>query len=1125
MEVKEAIYKQSEANFSLLLRYYQRGTIVPFIGSGFSANISGYKFPQWKKFLIEYSEQLGIQQMIIDTLENAEIPFRYELAAATIAKYDAAFTEKIQDYFALNETDMLNPSALVRQLPELFPKGPILTSNLDAVIEKVYQDYGCPIDQVLYGMTFTDQQLKRISSNKDHVLLKIHGCIKDKDTIVFSENQYSKLYGPLDSKREYKNKASKKFPAQFKKMTNEIRFLFLGCSLSEDRYLEILKQVKAHAKEDANYHFAIISAPEDEKEFVERQAYLASCGIAPIWYAAGQYDQIGNYLHRLFSEAQVSVFNGKQETQINSSEMSQYFLDSIAQMAHENNTDRNLARAILVQSDEYKVTTKISHSIIMKLCKEISDTSRDVPCPLAIRGKPGTGKSTLLSLLFLNMPKPLGCYTALIDLHCYDEERIDAAPILMPDFKQVLKYIEKEIDSHESSILFIDGYNGYTRMNSERENALIKKLKQWEKRGTVRFVFAIGELDNNQFPPFTRTTSPIPFVANHTIELSPIDATTSEFRFLVEKIVKTLAIVPNTKPYQKIGDATNSLIDNLITYCKKLSGNTVEYRTVVFAAKRYIAYKDRLFNLNTGIVLSEYFHSFMNKTQLSDTAEHIALFMLNKDEGSRAWTNSVVFKSPVFRDFFFAIHYLDAVESGEEKKINIFDCIFTPSINRFIISILSQDSNRERRIIHSLTEKYEKLGVKAKNQAVYLLGRARAPQANKTAGAFLRKQYAILRNSLAQLCNDDDVDNIMLFRSIGISLIYLGYKEYEDEFFSLLIYSEKIRDINLMFHITYYTTDAYKVGEDINLSSSLLCTAQNMESLYNFLFHSIKTTTDRGRQGVNILTIISLSIHQRYRNTENKKKTDFSKLMISLVNDMSITSPVLKKYILSIMGHLEETNIYASSMSRLYSMKTINRSGWLEDGREIHKKGRVESDADHTWGCCLLAQILLTDRIEDCAFLSQDDKKKYAVEYNKNKIINMLLVHDLPEIYTGDIPVIRQTEDKKENETAAMQKIAALDSFPYFHSFRAMEQLWHEFDAKADINAALAYQIDKLEPLVQLYIYRSILPEEQRKTQLISWVSKANEQLSICKVQTSFGSNVLAFLSKYLLGEDFFIFQ
>jgi len=237
---------------------------------------------------------------------------------------------------------------------------------------------------------------------------------------------------------------------------------------------------------------------------------------------------------------------------------------------------------------------------------------------------------------------------------------------------------------------------------------------------------------------------------------------------------------------------------------------------------------------------------------------------------------------------------------------------------------------------------------------------------------------------------------------------------------------------------------------------------------------------------------------------------------------MSITSPVLKTYILSIKEHLVKENIYSSAISRLYTMKTIRRSGWFESGREINKKEQVESDADHTWGCCLLAQMLLTEKIEECSFLNQDDKIKYASEYDKNKIINLLIIHDLPEVYTGDFPVDKQPLDKKEKEIAAMQKIAVLDAFPVFRSFQGMAQLWYEYDAKADVNAELAYQIDKLEPLVQLYMYRFALPDEQRKTQLDAFKKKAIEQLSTCKIQLSFGIKVLEFISKYLLGDDFF---
>ena len=318
-------------------------------------------------------------------------------------------------------------------------------------------------------------------------------------------------------------------------MTNEVKFLFLGCSLSEDRYLEILKRVKARNKEDANYHFAIISAPKDEREFSKRQKYLASCGIAPIWYDAGHYEQINDYLSRLIDKVQISELAKFENERIDERDISLYFVDPIARMAHDNNTDQNLARAILVQSEEYTRSTKTSQSPFTKLFTEINKANQDIHCPLTIRGKPGTGKSTLLSLLFLNIPKPLGRYSALIDLHRYDETRPDSSSVPVPDLEQVLQRIEKEIKSHDSSVLFIDGINGYARMNIDREKALLKKLEQWKLRRNVQFVFAIGELDNNQFPPLIRTSSPIPFVANHTIELAPIDATTADFRFLVDK--------------------------------------------------------------------------------------------------------------------------------------------------------------------------------------------------------------------------------------------------------------------------------------------------------------------------------------------------------------------------------------------------------------------------------------------------------------------------------------------------------------------------------------------------------------------------------------------------------------
>lgn len=1129
MKFNDNIKKTSEDNFKLLTRYYLRNTVVPFIGSGFSASVCKDKFPQWKAFLLDYATQLNIHQKILDTLENTTIPFRYELAAAILTNHDAAFSEKIQTFFSLDETDVIKPDASVQLLPKLFPQSPVITTNLDTVIETVYRNNGNDIEQILYGSSFSAQQLNRITNNKDHVLLKIHGCVKDKNTIVFSENQYSRLYGPLDTERDYKISSNKKFPAHFKKMASDVRFLFLGCSLNEDRYLELLKQLKNHYKENANYHFAIISAPEDEEEFISRQEYLASCGIAPIWYPSGQHNLIKHYLDKLLEDksAQISTDNkaNNPDNVLDGKKLSSRFIDSIAQKAHDNNTDKNLAKAILIQSDRYNSIKKISTSILTNLCNKIANAQAGINCPLIIKGQPGTGKSTLLSIIYLNLPEPIDCYTTLIDLHCFDQVKDPVA-----DLTNVLIQVDNGVNTHKSSILFIDGFNSYDRMNNQLEKTLMAKINQWKRKKSIHFIFAVGVLDNDQFPPFIRTKTTIPFIAEETIQLAPINTTTAEFSFLVEKVLKTLSIVPARQhSSQKNHDAQNSLLDNIITFCKRITGGIAEYRTIVFVATRYIIYKNEMFDMNSDSgniskIFKEYFSSFMDDETLLNTADHITKFMLHKEEKPMPWTNSIVFKSPAFRDFFFALSYLNAIKKGQEEKLSLFNCIFTPSINRFIVSLMVQDINEENQIVSKLIARFPMLDIRSQTQITYLLGRVKSSTAKKSAINFLFEKYVQLKKSIAEACRDDDTDTIMLFRSISISLIYLGYKDCEDDFFFLLINNEKIRDVNLKFHIAYYTTNAYKVGEEISFDSEALYASENLENLYNYLYHCIESTDERGRQGINIITIISLAIYQQYQNRNNRKKEGFIALIEKLEKDTSITSPVLKRFIIGIKDHLQENNIYASAISKFYTMKTIQRSGWIQEGREIDKKERVESDADHTWGCCMLAHIFLTDRIDDCAFLSKDDKAKFAQKYDKNKIINLLLVHDLPEIYTGDIPFTQKSVDKKSKEATAMQKIAALDAFSQFNSFQNIASLWNEYEAKSDINAVIAYQIDKLEPLVQLYIYRAALPETQRKSQLDKWTQTAIEQLSTCKIQTSFGSKVLEFLSTYFLGNDFFEF-
>ena len=73
-------------------------------------------------------------------------------------------------------------------------------------------------------------------------------------------------------------------------------------------------------------------------------------------------------------------------------------------------------------------------------------------------------------------------------------------------------------------------------------------------------------------------------------------------------------------------------------------------------------------------------------------------------------------------------------------------------------------------------------------------------------------------------------------------------------------------------------------------------------------------------------------------------------------------------------------------------LKTTTRHCFLKNGRQ-------ESVAEHSWRLALMAMLL-----ED------------AFDCDMNKVIRMCLIHDLGEVFTGDIPTFQKTDDDRRVE-------------------------------------------------------------------------------------------------------------
>ncbi len=152
---------------------------------------------------------------------------------------------------------------------------------------------------------------------------------------------------------------------------------------------------------------------------------------------------------------------------------------------------------------------------------------------------------------------------------------------------------------------------------------------------------------------------------------------------------------------------------------------------------------------------------------------------------------------------------------------------------------------------------------------------------------------------------------------------------------------------------------------------------------------------------------------------------------------------IIKREVMS--ARLEKQIEFIKEIDKL---KNIYRRSFITD------KSRNENDAEHSWHIAVMALILR----------EYSDKKEIDIA----KVISMLLIHDIVEIYAGDTFIYdeegRKEQEKKEKEAA--DKIFGMLPDEQCSEFRA---LWDEFEEKKSDEAVFAKSMDRLHPLLLNY--------------------------------------------------------
>jgi len=160
------------------------------------------------------------------------------------------------------------------------------------------------------------------------------------------------------------------------------------------------------------------------------------------------------------------------------------------------------------------------------------------------------------------------------------------------------------------------------------------------------------------------------------------------------------------------------------------------------------------------------------------------------------------------------------------------------------------------------------------------------------------------------------------------------------------------------------------------------------------------------------------------------------------------------------------------------NLKNISRQGWINKLSLKHP----ESVSDHSYSMAIMGMVL--SALEN---------------YNSEKILKMILLHDLAESKIGDYtPNQISKENKIKIENNAYDEI--INTLPDAIKLQ-YAQIWEEYQKQESPESKIVHQIDKLEMALQAKMYQK---EGSSKEAIESFFKSAENEITHPKLKELF---------------------
>jgi len=1087
-----------------------RANIVPFVGAGISMSCGLYS---WKGLLDELAKQYlkpeereKYKENNVDLIKYAE-----EIVQCTS---DKRLSKKVAELCKYKKEKLSS-------LPSIIVKGfskQIITTNYDTILEDSIKSQRSKWDIILPRSS----KITSAYQNKDKFIFKVHGCVKDPSSIVITEQKYRELY-TIDG-----DKHSETFE-QLCAIYSGSTLLFLGCSLQNDYTLNALTE-SVNRIESIN-HYAIIELPDNDNDKVDLNRKFDEMGILPIYYPKGEYEAIEVLLNYIvgndrkkegtnsknrIKDTAVKHNNIIAENEEESFWQSQEkYIDETVTLIK--NDEKLLLEAkkmisnLIDINDDRNVLNEASYDGIKQYLQSGNDRYA-----LSVSGMQGTGKSTFFSLLYYEMLKEkedTKVCPIIVDLQYWEKCQEDNFREL---FDAELKLIKAEINKKEFDkyIFLIDGSDESIKKTTELENVLAKFIEEL-KGGHFAFCLSYADKIPKSLKKTHSKMEEYSKKSSVSVKLDGLKKGTTELSKLIFSLCKIYGVTKKDdekagtyvglKSSKKVGKKAD-VRDTIKAIIERDTINKVDYRTILMFIKVYKQTRDDVKTLSIGRCFYAYYLDCLgSKDNMIEAAKLIYDYEILKerDRVDSYKHSEILYKNSITRDFFLAIYFIEVLTKEEyrdnrRKEMVSKRIIFTAQVNDFIKNLMENEYQSDvKKLINNLTHIWDVSSIYMQSQLAYILGRMiksdSIDKKDKEAKEFLLEKWTEIRNQLFEngtKLTTKKVERfkptLFLYRTISVSLMkYEETNEQKEFFLKSILENERLSDINRGFHLAYYEDKAY-INGSLPLHEDPL--DSDIEKTMNHLYENIKRTIVNDASNYRLLSLDIITLFSLYQYRINKTtQTDYASKLSGLIpelleNHMVRKNSIVCDYLTMMQYHFtkHKGNTYATIIQELYNVKNVKRSGWVN--RYICEP---ESIADHMYSTYLLGLFFLPENIANCKDYKFEDYEKYK-DYSKNDILDIILIHDLAETITGDIPAPQKTNADEEYEMKIAKIIMYYETFPRIYGIGSKKKLLDSFKNGTSINAILAKELDKIDSLIQAIMYK-MQDENKNKINIDEW--------------------------------------